>query len=254
MSAAWFVLVHGMSHGAWCWDPLRERLERRGHRVLAVDLPGHGRRAHEWRRASVDAYAAAVADAMALYGVHRAVVVGHSMAGIVIPKVAERVPARVAHLVFLAAVVVPHGASLLETHLPPASRSLLRGLAAGRGGLVQYPAEVAHARWLNDLAAGDPRLGAALIRLTAQPLRPWTERVDLRRFYAMTVPRTYIRCLRDVAVVPARAAEYAARLGVRPVDLDSDHGPMLSHPDELASLLQSIAAGGPDGARPERGR
>jgi pimeloyl-ACP methyl ester carboxylesterase len=243
MTALDFVLVHGMSHGAWCWDLLRPRLEERGHRVLAVDLPGHGRRAHEWRRASVDAYAAAVADAMASHGVHRAVVVGHSMAGIVIPKVAERAPARVAHLVFLAAVVVPHGSSLLETHLPAPARSLFRGLAAGRGGVVQYPADVAHARWMNDLPAGDCRLTGALARVTAQPLRPWTERLDLRRFYAMAVPRTYIRCLRDVAVPPDRAAEYAARLGVRPVDLDSDHGPMLSHPDELARLLERCVSG-----------
>jgi pimeloyl-ACP methyl ester carboxylesterase len=245
-----FVLVHGMSHGAWCWDPVRERLERRGHRVLAVDLPGHGPRAHEWRRASVDAYAAAVADAMAAHAVHRAVLVGHSMAGVVIPKVAERVPTRIAHLVFLAAVVVPHGSSLLETHLSPPSRRLFHGLAAGRGGVVQYPAEVAHARWMNDLPVGDARLGAALVRLTPQPLRPWTERLNLRRFYAMTVPRTYIRCLRDVAVPPARAAEYAARLGVRPIDLDADHGPMLSRPEELVRLLEEIGAGA--GAGPAR--
>jgi len=41
-----FVFVHGMRHAGWCWDPIVERLERRGHRRLAVDLPSHGRRAH----------------------------------------------------------------------------------------------------------------------------------------------------------------------------------------------------------------
>ena len=87
-----FVLVHGMSHGAWAWETLRGRLERDGHRVLAVDLPGHGRRAHERARATVAGYAKAVADAMMLEGVHDAVVVGHSMGGIVVPKVAEVVP------------------------------------------------------------------------------------------------------------------------------------------------------------------
>ena len=52
-----FVLVHGMSHGAWAWDGLVRRLEKGGHRAIALDLPGHGRRAHERGRASVDAYA-----------------------------------------------------------------------------------------------------------------------------------------------------------------------------------------------------
>ena len=56
------VLVHGMSHGAWCWELLEPPLRRAGRRVLAVDLPGHGRRAHERGRASVAGYAQAVAD------------------------------------------------------------------------------------------------------------------------------------------------------------------------------------------------
>ena len=38
----------------------------------------------------------------------------------------------------------------------------------------------------------------------------------------------------------APAPEYAARLGVTPIDLDSDHGPMLSHVDELVQVLEKI--------------
>ncbi|MEK7386397.1 MAG: alpha/beta fold hydrolase, partial [candidate division NC10 bacterium] len=76
-----FVFVHGMSHGAWCWELVQARLDRAGHATLAVDLPGHGRRAHERRRASVGGYARAVADAMTLAGMSRAIVVGHSMGG-----------------------------------------------------------------------------------------------------------------------------------------------------------------------------
>lgn len=234
-----FVLVHGMSHGAWAWAPVQERLERIGARVLAVDLPGHGRRAHERDFASIEAYARAVGDAMALAGFSRAVVVGHSMAGVVIPKVAERVPARVARLVFLAAVVVPSGSSLLETQIPPAARPLLLGLARAGGGAIQYPATIEWARWYDDMPPGDPRVTDALARLTPQPLRPWIERVDLTRFEAMNVPRTYIRCLRDRAVPAERAAAYAARLGVRPVDMDCAHSPMLSAPDALVRALDA---------------
>jgi pimeloyl-ACP methyl ester carboxylesterase len=235
-----FVLVHGMSHGAWAWEGLVGRLEQDGHRAIALDLPGHGRRAHERARASVDGYARAVADAMIQAGVARGIVVGHSMGGMVIPKVAELVPARVAHLVFVAAVVLRDGESLLGAQIPPPARPLLEGLARAGGGSVQYPAAVEWARWLNDLPPGDPRVVDALARMTPQPLRPWVERVDMRRFYAMNVPRTYVRCLRDNAVTPARAAQYAARLGVVPIDLDCAHEPMLSAPDDLAAILQKI--------------
>lgn len=239
-----FVLVHGMSHGAWAWDALRARLERAGHQTVAVDLPGHGRRAHERARASIDTYARAVADATIQAGMSRAIVVGHSMAGAVLPKVAELVEARLAHLVFLAAVVVPSGATLMQTQISAAGRPMLTGLARGGGGAVQYPAVMESARWMSDLPAGDPRVVDALTRMTPQPLRPWLEPIDTSRFWAMRTPRTYIRCLEDRAVMPAQAAEYAARLGVAPVDMQCAHNPMLSAVDELADILEKITVNG----------
>jgi len=236
-----YVLVHGAAHGAWCWEDVAKRLVAKGHRVIALDLPGHGRRAPEARQASVGAYARAVADTMALEGVSRGVVVGHSLGGIVIPKVAELVPRRVAHLVFLAAIVLPHGGSVMEVHMPPAARPALRGMAAGGGGRsILYPASVAWERWMGDLPPGHPAVVRAHASLTPQPLRPLAEPVDLQVFYAMQVPRTYIRCLHDAAVPPAKAAEYAARLGVTPIDLDSAHNPMLSEPEALARVLDGI--------------
>lgn len=236
-----FLLVHGMSHGGWAWDRLAQRLERDGHRVVAPDLPGHGRRAHERRRASVAAYARAVADAAIQAGLSRAIVVGHSMAGLILPGVAALVPARVRRLVFLAAVVLPHGRSALAAHLTPAGGQMLRGLARAGDGAAQYPALMEWSRWMGDLPLGDPRVSETLPRLTPQPIRPWTEPVDMRRLAALRVPCSYIRCLRDAAVPPARAAEYAARLGVTPIDMDCAHNPMLSAVDELARILTRLS-------------
>ena len=93
----------------------------------------------------------------------------------------------------------------------------MRGLAAARGdGTFLYPAETAWARWMGDLPRHDPAVARALTLLTPQPIRPFVEPVDLSVFYRLAVPRTYVRCLGDVAVPPAAAAGYAARLGVSP--------------------------------------
>src|SRR3989442_15918826 len=136
-----YVLVHGACHGAWCWDEVAARLRAKGHRVVTLDLPGHGRRAAEVRLASVRAYGRAVADAMALEGISRGVLVGHSMGGIVIPKAAELASARVAHLVFLAAAVVADRGSLTRTLMSSAGRAMRLGNAASRGaGAFLYPA------------------------------------------------------------------------------------------------------------------
>ncbi|HEX9417984.1 MAG TPA: alpha/beta fold hydrolase [Methylomirabilota bacterium] len=236
-----YVLVHGACHGAWCWDEVAARLRAKGHRVVTLDLPGHGRRAAEVRLASVAAYGRAVADAMALEGISRGVLVGHSMGGLVIPKAAELASARVAHLVFLAAVVVPDGGTLARTLMTPAGRAMMTGNAAARGdGTFLYPAEMAWARWMGDMPRSDPRVSRAISLLTPQSLRPFVEPVDLRVFYGMRVPTTYIRCLEDKAIVPARAAECAGRLGVTPVDMNCAHNAMLSQPDELAQILEKV--------------
>src|SRR5437867_11484022 len=142
-----FVLVHGMSHGAWAWEPLARRLETNGHHVVAMDLPGHGRRAHERGRASVETYARAVADAMIQAGIARGIVVGHSMGGVVIPKVAEVVPARVAHLDLFASVMLRDGESQLGTQIPQPARPLLERLARAVCCAVQHSATMAGWRW-----------------------------------------------------------------------------------------------------------
>jgi len=238
-----FVLVHGASHGAWCWDDVAAKLREAGHRVVTLDLPGHGRRAAEAGRASMESYGRAVADAMARESVSRGVLVGHSMGGPVIQKAAERAPGRVAHLVFLAAVVLPSRGSLERVHLTPVGRALMHGLASARGnGTFAYPAETAWARWMGDLPRSHPAVARALAALTPQPLRPFVERVDYSIFGRLPTPRTYVRCLGDLAVVPARAAGYAASLGVSPVDMSTAHDPMLSAPEALARLLEKIPA------------
>ena len=39
---AHFILVHGAWHGAWCWYKVVPLLRAAGHRVDAINLPGHG--------------------------------------------------------------------------------------------------------------------------------------------------------------------------------------------------------------------
>jgi pimeloyl-ACP methyl ester carboxylesterase len=96
---------------------------------------------------------------------------------------------------------------------------------------------------MGDLPRDHPATARALASLTPQAVRPFVEPVDLRVFYSMRVPRAYIRCLQDAAVTPARAAVYAARLGVAPVDIDAGHDVMLSAPDALVAILERLHPG-----------
>jgi pimeloyl-ACP methyl ester carboxylesterase len=235
-----FVLVPGISHGAWCWEPLCERLRRRGHRAIAVELPGHGRRAAEHGRASLTTYARAVVDSMALEGISRAIMVGHSIAGVIVARAVELAPARVASVALMSAVVLPDRETL-ASHFTPTMWQMTRGLASACGnGTYRYPAELVLTRWLSDLPPGSPAAQRAIEQFTPQAVRIWTEKVRLERFYAMTIPRVYIRCLRDPAFPPDLSLKYASRLGVTPIDVDAGHDAMLSAPDALAAILEKL--------------
>jgi pimeloyl-ACP methyl ester carboxylesterase len=68
----------------------------RTHHVFAVDLPGHGQTPLEGTPASLDAFAATICDFLSERGLNKAVLVGHSMGGILSVLAAGREPELIA--------------------------------------------------------------------------------------------------------------------------------------------------------------
>src|SRR3984893_4394600 len=113
-----FVWVHEGFSGVWVWFPLMDRLKAAGHSVEAFDLPGMGDDHTSASEVSLDSYAGRVCEALATSS-EPAIVVGHSMGGIVATQAAARCPARVAALVYVTAFLPKDGQSLLDlTKLP----------------------------------------------------------------------------------------------------------------------------------------
>ncbi|MCU1502737.1 MAG: alpha/beta hydrolase fold [Ilumatobacteraceae bacterium] len=75
------VLIHGITESRATWQPVIDVLQR-DHRVLAVDLRGHGESAAGDAYAPLD-YAHDVADTVAAVGLVDPLVVGHSLGGVV---------------------------------------------------------------------------------------------------------------------------------------------------------------------------
>ena len=92
------VLVHGAFTSSHLWQDLLPRLPK-GHRVLVLDLLGHGR-SDPARDASmtVAAHAGRVAQLLDVMGVSVASLVGHGMGAAVAADVAHRHPARIARV------------------------------------------------------------------------------------------------------------------------------------------------------------
>lgn len=76
------ILVHGAGRSLADWDIAAAHLLEAGYRVLAIDLPGHGRSPDiaPW---SVHTVVERIAEALEVHGVVEPVVVGHSLGGLV---------------------------------------------------------------------------------------------------------------------------------------------------------------------------
>src|SRR5690348_17193003 len=107
---ATFLLIHGGWHGAWCWERLEPALRRAGHAVIAPDLPGHGADPTPPSPDLPARYAPFVADRLRT-APEPVILVGHSSGGMIASEAARLAPERVAAIVYLAAFLLPPGAT-----------------------------------------------------------------------------------------------------------------------------------------------
>ena len=241
-----FVLVHGGAHGAWCWQKTEAELRQLGHETEAVELPGHGTRVGE--KSTLAGYGEAVVDRLQ----DGDVLVGHSMGGNVISVAADTFPGELRHLIYLAAGVPIQGKSMVEVtphdelgiseHYiveegPHGPEFRMDGLA----GATKYffhdcPPDVAE--W-------------AYEQLTPQQFEPVSTPIELRRFWELKTPRSFILCTDDQAGPIRYTEDFLRRLRISSVyPIWASHSPFLSRPRDTAELLAQIAAG--DGGTPEK--
>ena len=224
-----FVLVHGGAHGAWCWDRLVPflRSDRRVDAVVAVDLTGHGARrdAKPLEAITVGDYVDDVVREILERDLRRVVLVGHSLAGITIPRAAARVPDRMRRLVYLSTSNPAPGRSINDLMKEPLS-PVTRGIDFKR-------------MFCNDL--DDETAAWLLSHVGPEPPGPMAEPV-----VAVALPEdldsTYILLERDEALLPDFQRAQARTARAREiVPFDAGHSAFASRPRELAALLLRYA-------------
>lgn len=232
-----FVLVHGAWHGAWCWQRVLPGLWRAGHSAFAVTLSGVGERAHQLspaiRLATHVQDVAAVIEAEELSSV---ILVGHSYAGMVITGVADRLAARLAHLVYLDATVPLPGEAWSSRHAPE-TQAQRRALIAQLGHLPPAPPsafglEAEDAAWVER-------------RQTPQPGGVYDDALqfDAQRWAAL--PRHFIDCTEPALPTIAEARRRVrSQPGWRVQEIATGHDAMISAPQQLLATLLALAEPG----------
>ena len=240
-----FVLVHGAWHGAWCWRRVVERLTGLGHRAFAVNLTGVGDRAHLLSaQITLETHIADVLGVIEAEELARPVLAVHSYAGMLGTAVADRLPGRLAHLVYVdAGIPEPgdcwsssHPADIRDARLAAIAASPLRTLAPPDARI--FGLDGADRDWVNR-------------RQTPHPGQPYTAPLQFDAARVAVTPRTFISCTRPTlaTIDPTRAklgdpsfwgGHWA--LGGRSVEMETGHDPMISAPDALTALLCECAS------------
>jgi pimeloyl-ACP methyl ester carboxylesterase len=221
-----FGLVHGGGFGAWCWEQLLPELEARGFGAVTVDLTPEDQAAGAAHCAKVVSRAFGAADDLVL--------VGHSIAGLIIPLVAAQRPLK--RLVFLHALLPQPGQSVVgqlrsepdmfNPEMFTAQAPFWEDEAVAIHFLLHdCPPEIAHDAFRR------LRLEPGVLGSEVTPLRAWP-----------TVPRAYIVCADDRTAAPTWARHAARqRLGVEPIEIPGGHAPFLSRHGDLAEALVRCA-------------
>lgn len=231
------VLIHGAFQTAATWDLVAPRLEAAGRRVVIAALTGLESDASALTETvALDTHIRDVVALLERDDLHGAILVGHSYAGMVITGVAEQARDRIAHLVYVDALVPEHGQSAMDI-LPEPTRNAFRKLADEGGGWRMRPNDHLLDLWgLEDGPARafvHERLADFTIRCFAQPLEAPTHA-------AQKLPRSYIASVKPG--YPAKAvfdpfAARAQREGWLYDELPTGHDAQAEMPEALCELL-----------------
>ncbi len=236
-----FVLVHGAWHGAWCWYHVIPRLQQAGHRVIAPDLAGLGRDKTPVAEITLERWTrdvCAILDAAP----EPVILVGHSRGGIVISSVAEQRPERIRTLVYVAAMLAPNGKTLYDM------RAQVDNPFVDANVVVSEDESTTsiHPKAIQQIFYGEcseEDVTLARLLLLPEPVRPNATPLRLTDERYGRVPRVYIECRRDRAILPALQRKMYADLPCRKVfSIDTDHSPFFSRPQELTEYLLALEA------------
>ena len=222
MAATTFVPIHAAGDGAWTWHLVGDELRKRGHDIVAIDLPADDESADLWSYA--DAVVDAIGDRTNL------VVVAHSFGGFTGPLVCSRIP--VEALVMVTAMIPTPGEPPADWWTNTRHAEARRAIGGDRMDDIET--------YYNDVT---PELAAEAMRRDRNhpseraynqpwPLETWPE----VRTHALV-------CRKDRFFPPDFMRRIVReRLGITPDEIDSGHCPMLSQPAELARRLEAYSA------------
>ena len=230
-----FVLVHGTSHGGWCWKRVVHLLHLAGHRVYTPTLTGCGERSHLINSGiNLDTHITDVVNVIKWEELAEVVLCGHSYGGWVISGVVEQLPKRINSIIFLDAFMPEDGQRGFDLQSSESQKAVLRAKESGHfsrppGAIERYKLNARDKKWVESMLTPQP-IGVSLqpIKLTGA-----RERVKNKAYILATKYNNppFVDCYSKLKDNPLWQV-YALHCG---------HNVMLDMPKELTELLLEVA-------------
>lgn len=215
-----------------------DALGESGARVFAPTCSGLGERAH-LLAPGID-HRTFVQDVMGVIEAEElddVILVGHSFGGVVISGVADRMPARIRHLVYLDSIIPTDGRSPMDC-LPSAVAAARIEAAHETSGGLTIPVPPPSAFGIEPGPLDD----WVARRLTPQPLASYTEPVHFAGPVGGGLPRTYVFCNNPAHPSVGPSWEWVrSQPGWTIRTLATCHDPMVTEPRLVTELLLEIA-------------
>jgi len=226
---ATYVLVHGGWDGGWAWTPVAKKLRAAGHEAFTPTLTGSGERVHlASPEVDLDTHVLDIVNVLRYEDLHDVTLVGSSGGGMVITGVAERVPERIGHLIYLDAFVPQDGQSIGDM-LGPEVMSGFEQTALMHGDGWRVPFGVPDADRRTDV----------MLKMVKQPLaisNPDATRI--RRTYVLHTGKPADSWL--TAVFGRIAARIRNEEGWRYHERPFDHYPCLDGEDGVQAIAELL--------------
>lgn len=231
-----YVLVHGAWQAPNVWDAVKSDLIQKGNKVIVVELPGHGTDKTLTHTLSMDVYRDKVVETISKVN-EKVILVGHSMAGMVISAVAEKVPNKISKLVYIGAFLPASGQALTDLAYSDPDSKLGPALVPSADQLtLDVKKESLTDLFIHDGSQAEKDLAMAGYR--PEPAIPFTNKVVLTKENFGSVEKVYIKTLQDIVISPGLQDRMITEAGIQSVfEVNTSHSPFLSQPHEVSKLL-----------------
>jgi pimeloyl-ACP methyl ester carboxylesterase len=220
------VLVHGAYADGTSWQHVIPLLERDGYRVTAAQIP-------------LTSLADDVATTKRVIDNQKGpvVVVGHSYAGNVITGAAAGNP-RVKALVYVNAFAPDAGETTSDLNKKYAAPPISTAIVSDAANFLYVDREKFHEFFAQDVSEAEARVMAA----TQKPIASAAFEQSLSDIAWKTIPSWYLVTQSDRAINPDLQRFMAKRIGAKTTEVNSSHVAFISHPREVAKLIEAASS------------